>query len=79
MNRKGETDMQNQKLSRAARKKAKKKDKEVLNHVVSLRISDQEKRVLERITEATRRNVSDVVREAIEFWLTKRKGFCLES
>ncbi|HEY5514312.1 MAG TPA: ribbon-helix-helix protein, CopG family [Geomonas sp.] len=62
----------------ASRKNGSKKDEKAMNHVVSLRVSDQEKRVLERITESTRKNVSDVVREAIEFWLSNRKRFCLE-
>ena len=55
------------------RRKPRKKEQEVLNNVVSLRLSDQEKHQLDRVTAATRKNVSDVVREAIEFWL-RRKG-----
>lgn len=48
------------------------KDTPVLKNVVSLRVSDQEKRLLERLTRATSQNVSDLVREAIGFWLAKR-------
>ena len=55
------------------RRKPRKKEQEVLNNVVSLRLSDQEKHQLDRVTAATRKNVSDVVREAIEYWL-RRKG-----
>lgn len=57
------------------KKKPARKKKEakvpVLKNVVSLRISDQEKRLLERLTKATSQNVSDLVREAIGFWLAK--------
>lgn len=54
-------------------RKARKKDPEALNNVVSLRISDQEKRVLQRLTEATCKNVSELVREALDLWLSKNK------
>lgn len=56
------------------RKTARKKVAPVLKNVVSLRVSDQEKLVLERLTEATSQNVSDLVREALGFWLSKRQG-----
>jgi uncharacterized protein (DUF1778 family) len=63
---------QNQSAEKAKRK-SRKKDQDALKNVVSLRISDQEKQVLDRCTKAARKNVSDVVREAIELWLTKHK------
>ncbi|WP_298266856.1 ribbon-helix-helix protein, CopG family [Geobacter sp.] len=59
------------------KKKQRRRDETALTNVVSLRVSDQEKRALERITKSSSRSVSEVVREAIEFWLTKRKGFVL--
>lgn len=55
------------------------KDEDVLSNVVSLRISDQEKRELEKITKSSSKNVSEIVREAIEFWISRRKRFCLDS
>ena len=55
------------------------KDEKILHNVVSLRITDQEKRELDRITKTTCKSVSDVVREAIEFWLSKRKRLCLDA
>ena len=62
------------KYPEAAKKKpAKKKEGTVLKNVVSLRVSDQEKRLLERLTRSTSQNVSDLVREAIGFWLSKRQ------
>lgn len=69
---------QKQQRSEAKRKFRRRKDVEVLHNVVSLRISDQEKRELERITRTSAKSVSEVVREAIEFWLAKRGRFCLD-
>jgi predicted DNA-binding protein len=70
---------QNQSRVEPKKKTAKRKDKSVLKNVVSLRVSDQEKRVLERITRSSYKNVSEIVREAIEFWLSKRQRLCGES
>lgn len=59
-----------------AKKRSKKaKDKKVLNNVVSLRVSDQEKQVLEAMTRSSSKNVSDIVREAIDLWLCKQRSF----
>lgn len=55
------------------------RDDSALTNVVSLRISDQEKRVLEKITKSSSKNVSEIVREAIDFWLAKRKKLCLDN
>lgn len=70
-----------QKQFRGEQKKNQKRrrDETSLTNVVSLRISDQEKRVLERITKSSSKNVSEVVREAIEFWLARRKKLCLDN
>lgn len=53
------------------------RDESALTNVVSLRISDQEKRELEKITKSSARNISEIVREALEFWIAKRKRLCL--
>lgn len=53
------------------RKRKTKKESPVLKNVVSLRVSDREKRLLERVTAATSQNVSDLVREALAFWLSR--------
>ena len=55
----------------AAKRKNAKKKEPILKNVVSLRVSDQEKRLLDRLTAATSKNVSDLVREALGFWLAK--------
>jgi len=44
-------------------------EKSILKNIVSLRVSDQEKEALEKITRASSMNVSEVIREAIEFWI----------
>jgi hypothetical protein len=78
---KGAETMQNhQKQYRGELKqKAKRRrDESALTNVVSLRISDQEKRELEKITKSSARNISEIVREAIEFWIAKRKRLCLD-
>jgi len=62
----------------AKNKLKRRKDDKTLKNVVSLRISDQEKRVLEKITNARSQNVSELVREAIGFWLAKRQNLCLD-
>ena len=73
--------MHHQKQYRGEPKKKfkRRKDENVLHNVVSLRISDQEKRELEKITKTSSKSVSEVVREAIDFWLFKRKRLCLEA
>lgn len=59
--------------------RTRRRDEHARINVVSLRLSNQEKRILDRITKSSSKNVSEVVREAIEFWLAKRKGLCLDS
>jgi hypothetical protein len=62
-----------------ARKKVKRrKDEDILNNIVSLRISDQEKRVIEKITKSSSKSVSEVMREAMDYWLSSRKRLCLD-
>lgn len=73
--------MNHQKQYRGEPKKKfkRRKEEEILHNVVSLRISDHEKRELEKITKTSAKSVSEIVREAIELWLTRRKRFCLDS
>ncbi len=66
-------------LSGEPRRKVKRRrDEHVLCNIVSLRISDQEKQFIEKVTRESSRSVSDVVREAIEFWMDSHKQLCLE-
>ena len=70
---------QKQYRGESMKKFKRRKDEDVLSNVVSLRISDQEKRELEKITKSSSKSVSEIVREAIEFWISRRKKFCLDS
>lgn len=70
---------QKQYRGEAKKKFKRRKDEDVLHNVVSLRISDQEKHELEKITKSSSKSVSEIVREAIEFWITKRKRLCLDA
>ena len=70
---------QNQRSEAPKRRTAKRKEKNVLKNIISLRVSDREKKVLEKITESSSMSVSDVVREALEYWLSKRQRLCRQS
>lgn len=73
--------MQHQKQFRgeSMKKPKRRKDADALSNVVSLRISDEEKRELEKITKSSSKKLSEIVREAIELWISRRKRFCLDS
>jgi len=70
---------QKQYRGESMRRSKRRKDEYALSNVVSLRISDQEKRELEKITKSSSKNVSEIVREAIEFWMSQRKRLCLDA
>mgnify|MGYP005822837995 CR=1 FL=1 len=55
-----------------------KKRKVLRDNVISLRISDQEKRTLEKLISKTSKSVSDVMREAINLWSAKRRNLCMD-
>jgi hypothetical protein len=60
------------------RKSEPKKRKAVLENVISLRISDQEKKKLEKFTLKTSKSISDIMREAIDLWSSKRRKLCMD-
>lgn len=61
-------------------KSSRKKRKEVdqLQNVISLRINDEEKKVLEKLTKSTSKSISEIMREAIDLWSAKRRKLCLD-
>jgi hypothetical protein len=59
-------------------KTKRRRDESALTNVVSLRINDQEKWELEKISKSSAKNISEIAREAIEFWIAKRKRLCLD-
>ena len=60
------------------RKETKTSKPEKSKNLVSLKLSDQERRIMERITRATSKDASEIVREAFSFWLSKRQRLCLD-
>lgn len=52
--------------------------KEQLQHIISLRISDSERQRLERLTRATSKSISAIMREAIELWSSRQRSLCLD-
>ena len=62
--------------SKTARKK--KKEVDQLQNVISLRINDEEKKALEKLTRSTSKSISEIMREAIDLWSSKRRKLCLD-
>lgn len=60
-------------------KAAKKKRKETaqLQNVISLRINDEEKKTLEKLTKITSKSISEIMREAIDLWQVKQRKLCM--
>lgn len=72
-------DEQNRRSEAPKRRAGKRREKTILKNIISLRVSDREKKVLEKITESSSMSVSDVVREAIGYWLSRRQRLCRQS
>lgn len=49
-----------------------------LHNVISLRINDAEKESLENLARTTSKNISDILREAIDMWSSKRSNLCAD-
>jgi len=49
-----------------------------VQNVISLRINDEEKKALEKLTKATSKSISDIMREAIDLWTSKRRKLCMD-
>jgi len=66
-------------VSREPNSSNKKKNRaEQLQNVISLRITDVEKKALEKLTKSTSKSISDIMREAIDLWSSKRRKLCLD-
>ncbi len=50
---------------------------EQVQNVISLRITDDEKRALEKLTKSTAKSISEIMREAIDMWSFKRRKLCM--
>ena len=58
--------------------RGKKNQKEHLQNIISLRISDKQKIMLEKLSKATSKSVSDIMREAVNLWSAKQRKLCLD-
>ena len=57
--------------------KKKRKDTEQLQNVISLRINDDEKKALEKLTKTTAKSITEIMREAIDLWQVKQRKLCM--
>jgi len=58
--------------------KKKKSGKDQLQNVISLHINDDEKRMLEKLTKTTSKSITEIMREAIELWSSRRRKLCMD-
>ena len=58
--------------------KKKKERTDQVQNVISLRINDEEKKALEKLTKSTSKSISDIMREAIDLWTSKRRKLCID-
>jgi predicted DNA-binding protein len=61
---------------KAIKKKSNKAEQ--LQNVISLRVNDAEKKQLEQLRKSTSKSISDIMREAITLWTSKRRKLCLD-
>jgi hypothetical protein len=51
---------------------------EDVQNLISLRISDREKKMLEKLVRSASMGISDIMREAMDLWLSERRRLCLD-
>jgi hypothetical protein len=49
-----------------------------MQNVISLRINDDEKKALEKLTKTTSKSITEIMREAIDMWSSKRRKLCMD-
>jgi len=57
--------------------KKKRKETDQLQNVISLRINDDEKKTLEKLTKTTSKSITEIMREAIDLWRSKQRKLCM--
>ena len=62
--------------SKASRKK--RKETEHLQNVISLRINDDEKKMLEKLIKTTSKSITEIMREAIDLWRARQRKLCMD-
>ena len=50
---------------------------EQLQNIISMRISDDEKKTLEKLIKTTSKSVTEIMREAIDLWRAKQRKLCM--
>ena len=58
--------------------KKKKNSTDTFQNLITFRINDEEKKTLEKVTKSTSKNISDIMKEAIDLWISKRRKLCLD-
>lgn len=58
--------------------KKKKERMDQLQNVISMRINDDEKRALEKLTKSTSKSIAEIMREAIAQWSLNRRKLCMD-
>jgi len=48
-----------------------------LQNVISLRINDDEKKTLEKLTKTTSKSITEIMREAIDLWRSRQRKLCM--
>lgn len=56
----------------------KRKETEQLQNVISLRITDDEKKTLEKLTKTTSKSITEIMREAIDLWRARQRKLCMD-
>jgi hypothetical protein len=65
-------------FSRGSKVSTKSKERaEQIQNVISLRINDDEKMALQKLTKTTSKSISDIMREAIDLWRSKQRKLCI--
>ena len=59
-------------------KKQRRPAEQTLGNIISLRISDHEKKLLENVVKRSSINISDAMREAMTHWLNSNNRLCLD-
>ena len=57
--------------------KKKRRETEQLQNVISLRINDDEKKTLEKLTKTTSKSIAEIMREAIDLWRSRQRKLCM--
>ncbi|MDU0459491.1 MAG: ribbon-helix-helix protein, CopG family [Geobacteraceae bacterium] len=66
-------------IARESKSSKKKRNRiEPMQNVISMRINDNEKKTLEKLTKTTSKSISEIMREAIDLWCSKRRNLCMD-